>query len=74
MTAVVARLQILKSVHGESDADVSANEDSWRRSLRTITQLIVEPDDLTWMDDDESTSDTQYISRALSDIENRLAR
>lgn len=47
---------------------------AWRRGIRTVVQAIIEPDDLAWMDDDESLSDAQYIARALSDIETRFDR
>ncbi|KAH8096675.1 hypothetical protein BXZ70DRAFT_1032531, partial [Cristinia sonorae] len=46
----------------------------WRTRIRTIVQAIVEPDEVAWMDDDETLSDMQYITRALTEVENRFDR
>ncbi|KAI0080860.1 hypothetical protein K474DRAFT_1682349 [Panus rudis PR-1116 ss-1] len=56
---------------GPVDKTDKASKD-WRATVKKIVQSIVEPDDLNWMDDDESLTDAQYIHRALQDIESRF--
>ncbi|KAI0700624.1 hypothetical protein BC835DRAFT_1404834 [Cytidiella melzeri] len=54
--------------------DVEPGVQSWRGSVRAVTQAIVEPDDLAWMDDDETLNDTHYLARAVTDIATRFER
>ncbi|KZT05577.1 uncharacterized protein LAESUDRAFT_655532 [Laetiporus sulphureus 93-53] len=51
-----------------------SNNTQWKATVRTGVQAIVEPDELAWMEDDDSPSDAQYIARALQDIEARYGR
>lgn len=75
LTELAASLgSIQTSAHVDDVMDVDSYEKPWRRDVKTVTQAIVEPDDLPWMDDDESLSDTHYISRAITDIETRFER
>ncbi|EMD40504.1 hypothetical protein CERSUDRAFT_44292 [Gelatoporia subvermispora B] len=47
---------------------------SWRSIARTKVQNIIQPDDIPWMDDDGTLSNTQYMARALAQIETRFQR
>ncbi|KAI0092138.1 hypothetical protein BDY19DRAFT_928481 [Irpex rosettiformis] len=73
-TAITTRLDALGSNHDGSSALTVTDVHPWRDRLRAITQAIIEPDDLGWMDDDESTSDTSYMSRAITDIDARFEK
>ncbi|CAL1700250.1 unnamed protein product [Somion occarium] len=44
----------------------------WRQLMRIHVQLMVEPAELNWMDDGDTLSEFQYISRALQQIETRF--
>jgi serine/threonine-protein kinase ATR len=76
LAVIAARLDVLNLSTTPSDGD--KNNDSlslsWRKSLKEVTRAIVEPDDITWMDDDETLSDAHYITRAVTDIERRCER
>ncbi|KAI0797124.1 hypothetical protein C8Q75DRAFT_710778 [Abortiporus biennis] len=46
----------------------------WRRTVRDLIETIIQPDEITWIDDDHNVTDGKYISRALSDVEGRYER
>jgi serine/threonine-protein kinase ATR len=58
--------------HKAPTADSSAH--TWRREARNIVQVIVQPEDLDWMEDDEGISDLLFIERALNNIQSRFQR
>ena len=72
-TAIDCHLQSLVS-GSTSVASVARGSIAWREDVRKITQAVVEPDRLAWMDDDETMSDITYVSRALADIDSRFER
>lgn len=58
----------------DEDAPARELEPSWRIRVKSIVQSMIEPDEVSWMDGDESISDTQYATRACSEVENRFDR
>ncbi|OCH94317.1 hypothetical protein OBBRIDRAFT_823598 [Obba rivulosa] len=46
----------------------------WQAVARDKVESIIEPDELTWMDDHGTLSNAQYITRALQQIETRFHR
>ena len=76
LQSVDRRLESLDSLYADVDMDAQPEppQRTWRIRVRTIVQAIIEPDEISWMDDDESMSDTQYIARAFSEVENRFER
>lgn len=53
------------ALNGESD---------WRIHLLEVVQTLVAPDEVKWMEDEGTLADSQYISRALDDVEGRFKR
>jgi serine/threonine-protein kinase ATR len=76
LAVIATRLDALNLSTIPSDGDKNNGSPSliWRKSLKEVTRAIVEPDDITWMDDDETLSDAHYITRAVTDIERRCER
>ena len=75
LSVITERLDVLMAPRTGHGAGIELpHVYSWRGALRTITQAIVEPDDLKWMDDDESASDALFANRAIIDIETRFER
>ncbi|TCD67266.1 serine/threonine-protein kinase M1 [Steccherinum ochraceum] len=74
LRAADERLDSLSSVSADAEMKVEPAPHPWRNRVRIIVQAIVEPDEISWMDDDESLSDSQYISRACNEVENRFDR
>ncbi|KZT71549.1 hypothetical protein DAEQUDRAFT_111495 [Daedalea quercina L-15889] len=48
----------------------SANS-NWRALVKKSVETIIEPDRVDWMDDENSFSDTQYMARAVQEVEQR---
>lgn len=71
---VEQKLESLDSMYAEIEVQLENPQVSWRIQVKLVVQAIVEPDEILWMDDDESLSDMQYINRALSEVENRFDR
>jgi hypothetical protein len=46
----------------------------WMSRVRVLVEKIIAPDSVDWMDDDTSMSRNSYMTRALSDIQNRFER
>lgn len=75
ITATKAQLEVRnRRPDTEGQARVQLEDSGWRSRVKSIVQVLVEPDQLEWMEDDESLTDTQYISRALNEIEERFKR
>ena len=70
VTAVNSRLQSLAPPQATSAIPPVGK--SWRVQVRETVQVIVEPNELEWMDDDDSLGDLEYIQRALTDIDTRF--
>ena len=68
------RSESLDDMYADVDAQPAKPPLPWRTEVKSIVQAIVEPDELSWMDDDESLSDVQYMERAFNDIEVRFQR
>jgi hypothetical protein len=47
---------------------------SWQTAVRQSVQEIVMPVEITWMEDDDLFSDSQFADRALSEIKDRFTR
>lgn len=63
-TNTVARL--------ENSSGSGANP--WRRQVKLSVEEIIFPGPITWMDDDGSIPDDQYIKRVFDDIRNRFTK
>lgn len=75
--AVASRIESLAAAVSSADSmavDPVTPIPSWRDRVRDVTQAIVEPDRLGWMDDDETLNDLAFSSRALSEIDSRFER
>jgi hypothetical protein len=55
-------------------ADEPHDMNLWRQKVRTLTQEIISPDRVTWMDDGEGFADRQFAQRAVDDIKYRFER
>ncbi|CCL98247.1 uncharacterized protein FIBRA_00241 [Fibroporia radiculosa] len=44
----------------------------WRELFKSNVQAIIEPTQLAWMDDDDSLSDEQFITRAFHEMNDRF--
>jgi len=74
--AEIERHISLTNPHSDRAADEPrAREVSlWRQHVRTSTQEIIAPDQITWMDEDEGLTDDQFAQRAVDDIKERFGR
>ncbi|THH23186.1 hypothetical protein EUX98_g7993 [Antrodiella citrinella] len=68
------RLEFLDSMYADGKDQAKVQRPSWRSRVKTIVQAIVEPDEISWTDDNDSLSDSQYIARALTEVESRCDR
>lgn len=41
---------------------------TWRKKVKETLESIIAPDEVAWMDDDSSTTDSQYAWRAIGDL------
>lgn len=72
---VAALLEIVQSnMHAINDREVIRKKPQWLLKVRSIVEIIVAPEQLAWMDDENTMSRNQYAIRALSDIGNRSKR
>ena len=75
LIAAKAQMEARKPQPGTQERQRIQPEDiGWRSHVKSIVQALVEPDQVEWMEDDESSTDTQYISRALNEIEERFKK
>ena len=65
---------VQSSVRAANDPKSTRSKSQWLARVRTSVEAIIAPDDLTWMDDDNSLSRNQYATRALADISRRFKR
>ncbi|KAJ3556801.1 hypothetical protein NM688_g1817 [Phlebia brevispora] len=70
----IASLRSNMGTTGASQGSSATEGRRWREGVQSVVQAIIEPDEVAWMDDDDSLSDVQYISRALGEVEGRFAR
>ncbi|EIN10974.1 hypothetical protein PUNSTDRAFT_63830 [Punctularia strigosozonata HHB-11173 SS5] len=47
---------------------------SWRRHLKSDLAIIIAPDEVSWMEDELPSTDSEYALRALCDIKERFSR
>lgn len=71
LTATDKRLQELSTAQSEgANLDVP----SQRVLARDAVQAIIEPHVVEWMDDDDSLTDAEFITRALAEVDSRFER
>lgn len=79
-TPLLEALQLQINPENDTDAmdisptDSAAEKQQWRQSIREVVQALTQPYEVSWMDDDDSLSDAQYISRALNEVDSRFER
>lgn len=75
-TSLIRAIEIRLEATHNSDAmnvdETVVHVPSWRSTVRDIVQAIIQPEELPWMEDDLARDDTQFISRALQEVQRRF--
>jgi len=73
LRAVERQLVQARSLHS-AKFDAPITDVDWRLRVKTSLGEILVPDDISWMEDDDTMTDQEYTKRILDDLCDRFER